>query len=240
MRVFAEALRLLRRAPHAEAVLAAEMSEQEAFDWQMSRLAALEPALTDYLQECPRPLTPPCCVPGGAGAARVLLRPWPTCAPRPAPAVLPLLGQPRYPHAELAVEVLTWSRDPRVGPWLASWAAREVPLDRRAQRRRRLPAAAAAVGAGRRALPRDPAALRGHPPRQTEAFLLLAARDWDPTYRAAAVSSLGWWEPFQPDRRASTTCRRPAATPTPTSARPPAPPWPAWANGRRCSGSARR
>jgi HEAT repeat protein len=26
---------------------------------------------------------------------------------------------------------------------------------------------------------------------------LLAARDWDPTYRAAAVSSLGWWEPMQ-------------------------------------------
>ena len=25
----------------------------------------------------------------------------------------------------------------------------------------------------------------------------LVARDWDPTYRAAAVSSLGWWEPVQ-------------------------------------------
>lgn len=25
---------------------------------------------------------------------------------------------------------------------------------------------------------------------------MLASRDWDPTYRAAAVSSLGWWEPF--------------------------------------------
>jgi HEAT repeat protein len=25
--------------------------------------------------------------------------------------------------------------------------------------------------------------------------LLLAARDWDPTFRTAAVGSLGWWEP---------------------------------------------
>jgi hypothetical protein len=26
---------------------------------------------------------------------------------------------------------------------------------------------------------------------------MLAARDWDPTYRAVAVSSFGWWEPIQ-------------------------------------------
>src|SRR5579884_4144207 len=45
VRVFREALRLLRRAPHAEAVLSGEMAEQEAFSWQMSRLAALEPVL---------------------------------------------------------------------------------------------------------------------------------------------------------------------------------------------------
>ena len=44
VRVFVEALRVLRRAPHAESVLAGEASEQEAFGWQMSRLAALEPA----------------------------------------------------------------------------------------------------------------------------------------------------------------------------------------------------
>ena len=38
-------------------------------------------------------------------------------------------------------------------------------------------------------------AMRGQPCRENEAFLLLASRDYDPTYRAAAVSSLGWWEP---------------------------------------------
>src|SRR5437762_399132 len=36
VRVFAEALRVLRRAPHAEIILADEQYEQEAFGWQMS------------------------------------------------------------------------------------------------------------------------------------------------------------------------------------------------------------
>ena len=49
-------------------------------------------------------------------------------------------------------------------------------------------------GAGYQAVLR---ALRGHPSRETEIFLLLAARDWDPTYRTTALSSLGWWEPLQ-------------------------------------------
>jgi HEAT repeat protein len=39
-------------------------------------------------------------------------------------------------------------------------------------------------------------ALRGHPSAETEQFLLAAAHDWDPTFRSAAVSSLGWWEPL--------------------------------------------
>src|SRR5690348_3010957 len=56
VRVYAEALRVLRRAPHAETMLSGEGSEQEAFGWQMSRLTALEPALTDFLQEAPAQL----------------------------------------------------------------------------------------------------------------------------------------------------------------------------------------
>jgi hypothetical protein len=40
-------------------------------------------------------------------------------------------------------------------------------------------------------------ALRGQAAPETEALLLLAAHDWDPTFRAAAVGSLGYWEPFR-------------------------------------------
>jgi hypothetical protein len=38
-------------------------------------------------------------------------------------------------------------------------------------------------------------ALRGHASPEAEAFLRAAAFDWDPTIRAPAVGSLGWWEP---------------------------------------------
>ena len=53
IRVFAVALRVLRRAPNAESLLAGEAGEQEAFGWQIARLAALEPALIEYLGEAP-------------------------------------------------------------------------------------------------------------------------------------------------------------------------------------------
>jgi hypothetical protein len=195
VRVFAEALRLLRRAPHAEAVLAEEKAEQEAFTWQMSRVAALEPVLSDYLEEAPEHL---CSRLPTAPVAEQhdILQALHDLRAEAAPALLPLLAQPNFAAADLAVEVLTWSRDPRVGPWLRDWALRKVPILRRGQSRRR------ALPSRHRSVPADIPyreilrALRGHPSAETEKFLLVAACDWDPTYRAAAVSSLGWWEPM--------------------------------------------
>jgi hypothetical protein len=194
VRIFAEALRLLRRAPHAEAVLAEEKAEQEAFTWQMSRVAALEPVLTDYLQEAPGHL----CTrfPNAPEAEqRDILQALLDLKAEAAPTLLPLVTQPDFPHAELAVEVLTWSRDPRVAPTFREWAMRHVPLVRRAQTRHRsAPPRRSSVPAALpyRAILR---ALRGHGSSESERFLLVAACDWDPTFRAAAVSSLGWWEP---------------------------------------------
>jgi HEAT repeat protein len=110
--------------------------------------------------------------------------------------ILPLLKRSAFPYPELAVDVLTWSHDPLVGPQVRDWVSQRVPMPRRAQWRRwpvapRKPSVPADLPY--RAVLR---ALRGHPSTETEAFLLLAAKDWDPTYRAAAVSSLGWWEPL--------------------------------------------
>jgi hypothetical protein len=195
-RVFHESLRLLRRAPHAETSLNAEAAEQEAFTLQLSRIAALEPALADYLQEVRAPLCVRLAQARPVEAKEILLALTDLRADAGDP-VLDLLASGKFPYPELAVEVLTWSRQPRVGAWLRDWALRRVPMVRRAQSRRRfLP-------------PRKPSvpidmpyaavlrALRGHPSAPTEAFLLLAARDWDPTYRAAAISSFGWWEPLE-------------------------------------------
>jgi hypothetical protein len=194
VRVFLEALRVLQRAPHAERVLNEEKSEQEAFNWQISRLAALEPVLDDYLSEAPVLLCAALTQTEGP-EQRDILHTLNDLRAEAAPVLLPLLGQPRCPYPDVAVEVLAWSHDPRVAPWLREWAARRIPMDRRALRRPR------ASAPRTRSVPADVPyrailrALRGHPSQKTEAFLLLATHDWDPTYRSAAVSSLGWWEP---------------------------------------------
>ena len=53
VRVAAEVLRLLRRAPREEDPLGEEAADWEGVEWQMSRLSALEPVLEDYCQEAP-------------------------------------------------------------------------------------------------------------------------------------------------------------------------------------------
>jgi hypothetical protein len=194
VRIFAESVRLLRRAPHAEAALSEEGGEQEAFTMQVSRLAALEPVLCDYLEEAPRAL---CAllpkVP--AQEQRDILHALADLKAECASSVLTLLSQPDFGNKESALEALTWSQDPRVGPFLREWAAKHVPVVRRAQRRRRaLPPLRRTISA---VIPYQAVlrAMRGQPSRESEAFLLLAARDFDPTYRSAAIGSLGWWEP---------------------------------------------
>jgi len=195
IRVVAETLRLVRRATHAKAALAGDVAEQEAFAWQLSRLHALEPILTDYLDEAPRQLCAALTTARGYDL-RDTLQALNDLRAEAGTTILLLLERSTFPYAELAVEVLTWSGDPRVAPRLRDWMSRRVPMSRRAQWRRlhvapRKPSVPEEVPY--RAVLR---ALRGHPSGETEQFLLVAAKDWDPTYRAAAVSSLGWWEPL--------------------------------------------
>jgi hypothetical protein len=172
------------------------MAEQEAFSWQVSRLAALEPALTEYLDEAPAPL----CKRLGqlpASEHRDILLALADLRAEAGATVLPLLRQPRYPHGDLALEVLAWSADAVVAPTLMQFILDRVPLLRRTQTRpKAAPPGRPSVGEEipYRGVLR---ALRGHAGERTEQFLLLAARDWDPTYRAAAVGSFGWWEPVR-------------------------------------------
>ena len=51
VRVFAEAVRQVRRAPHIDARFNEDPSDREGIQWQMSRLEALESVLKDYLAE---------------------------------------------------------------------------------------------------------------------------------------------------------------------------------------------
>jgi hypothetical protein len=196
VRIFHEAMRFLRRAPHLGSSLVGDLSEQETFDWQVSRLTALEPTLSDYLAEISGPL---CTQLPGASPDRQkeLLQTLADLKAEGGPHVLAIATTGSLAHAELALEVLTWSQDARIGPTLRDKVLQSIPLVQRTQKRPRTHP------------PRRPSlpmtipyqailrTLRGHPSPQTEAILLLAARDWDPTYRTAAVSSLGWWEPIQ-------------------------------------------
>jgi hypothetical protein len=197
VRIFVEALRMLRRAPHAERLLAEEGYEQEAFGWQVSHLASLESALGEYLEEAPHSLGRALATCADEQQQRDLLCALADLRAETASVLLPLLQEPDFGHAELAVHLLTWSRDPRVGPWLRDWVRREIPLDGRARRRRQAsPPRRPSYPAGL-PYPAILRALRGHPAEETEAFLIQAARDWDPTCRAAAFSSLGCWEPLR-------------------------------------------
>jgi hypothetical protein len=195
VRIFVEARRHLRRVPIAESALADDPADLETYRWQLARLGSLEPLLDDYLAEAPDPLR------AGLGAAPVdqqpdFLNALQDLRAEAATQILGLLADPQFPHAELAIHVLRWSRDSAVGPRLREMAARQLPILARSTRGR--------LASILRGQPADAGvpyaailfALRGHASRETEMFLVLASRDRDPELRAAAVSSLGWWEPI--------------------------------------------
>jgi hypothetical protein len=198
VRLLVEVRRLVRRAPHVRALLGEEGAEQEGFDLQVARLMALDPALSEYLHKAPQQLL--AALPTASDhEVRDLLQALYDLRAEAAPVVLPLLTRADWPHKDLAVELLAWSKDPKVGPFLREWVGRRVPLLRRGRTRRR-------VSAPRRSsVPPDLPyrailrVLRYHASVETESQLLLATIDWDPTYRAAAFGSLGWWEPFRRD-----------------------------------------
>lgn len=88
----------------------------------------------------------------------------------------------RAPWWADAVRALRWSRSAVVGPVLASQA------DRLARKARHHGAAAVVL-----------TALRGHPCYEAERTLLRCATAPAPTLRHAAIGSLGWWAPFDPN-----------------------------------------
>lgn len=163
---------------------------------ELSRLAALEPVLEDYCLEAPHYLLE--ALPRARGAElRDILQALLDLKAEAGTQLLPLLDTPDLQNAELMLEILGHSHDVSVGPWLRSWAMNHVAMYRRARSRRQpLPPRRPSVPGGfpYRGVLR---ALRGHGSPQTESFLVLAAKDWDPTYRHAALGSLGWWEPFR-------------------------------------------
>lgn len=195
VRIVHEAVRFLRRAEHARAALEQDGQEVEAFAWQMERLSALEPIWLEYLSEAPLMLRRQVSAARHQALADVLGA---LCDLRvdAGVEVLALLERGAGACLEPAIQALTWCKNPRVGVWLREFAARRVPMQRRSQWRPRTRSPEPPSLPPEAHYPAVLRALRGQASRETERFLMLAAQDWDPRYRAVAVASLGWWEPF--------------------------------------------
>ncbi|MBI3821632.1 MAG: HEAT repeat domain-containing protein [Planctomycetes bacterium] len=195
VRIMHETLRFLRRAPHLKALLGEEMAEHETFDWQLSRIGALEGAFREYLKEAPAHLLARVGLANGVVQADILRA---LCDLRveAAAELLPLVGQAKCENRGLMIDVLRWSRDPQVGFWLREYARDHVAMEKRARSR------PSAYPPRRSSVPVEVAyrnilqGMRGFACEETERFLVLACGDWDPLVRCAAVSSLGWWEPL--------------------------------------------
>ena len=193
-RVAKETLRLLRREAHFKSLLGEELSDLEAFDWQMSRLLGLEAILSDYLEEAPRHMLARLSDAPDQEQKEILI----TLRDLQVEAgleIMALLSRADFPHQELGFSVLECSREAQVGRWLRGWIERHVPIARRSHKRRRPQAPRKPSLPPNVPYPAALRALRGQPAAETEILLCRAAADWDPTCRAAAVSSLGWWEP---------------------------------------------
>jgi hypothetical protein len=197
VRVLVEALRLLRRADHAEHALAGNPHGAETLRRQLGELLTLEDAFADYLADAPAGLSADLAT--AADDRRPdLLAALEELRADAAAVVLPRVRIWPAAHRPAAVRLLAFGRERDIAPALIAWARQWVQPERRARRlpraypppRPTVPDAVPYVAILQ--------ALRRHPSAEAEAFLRAAARDWDPTIRTTAVGSLGWWDPVEP------------------------------------------
>src|SRR5262249_58839499 len=95
----------------------------------VSRLVALQPSLEEYLEQARTHLAAGP-LPAASAEERDVLHALDDLRAEAAPTLLPLLGGDRLAHPDLAVAVLRWSRDPRVGPRLPGRGRRQVRTGR--------------------------------------------------------------------------------------------------------------
>ena len=187
--LFSEVLRHHRRSEYLERLLVDDPADQEGFRLQMSRIAALTPHLEDYLEQAGPALladllTAPATTQGEILLAIDELR-------LDAGALLMKgLEEGALAYPELALLCLRWSRHPHAAEFLRTWRPSGHRGRPRSTNLRTEDRGSSTMGEEAVLL-----ALRGHPGRLTERFLLNAALQGDSPCRIAAIRSLGWTEP---------------------------------------------
>jgi hypothetical protein len=195
VRVLIEALRLVQRSDHIVGAQRDRPDRAAAIRRELREMRKGAAAFTDYLSDAPGFLLEDLAAASNDTRADVLLALSELRADAAAVVTAQLHDWPA-PQRQMGVRLLRWSQDREAARWLLDLADATVHPPRRARRTRR------ATPPNRPSVPDSFPyldllyALRGHASLETEALLLLAARDWDPTVRTAAVGSFGWWEPL--------------------------------------------
>lgn len=194
IRLFSEIIRHQRRSAQYVQDLAEEHFEQEAYQMQISHLAALEDQLIEYLEKAREVLAS-----SSPRTDEISLRDWLDAihelrADAGETLVKLLRDNPHLPFAEQAVLALGWSKAPEAATYLRETAVRFLPAPQ--QRKRRLFRTAVVNEEQSQIAAAALIALRYHPSLESEQFILTGARSADPLVRSSAMSSLGWWEPM--------------------------------------------
>jgi hypothetical protein len=196
VRLCIELRRQLRRVNRAEESFSTDNFEREAFTMQMSRILALESCMEDYLRDAGLGLAR--LVPEARGIQqRDLLQALYELRYDAADVVRPLLMKLPPSNAEQAMLCLRWCRNADLVSELCADASQFVQL--RAKPRRGFQGWLARRTAAPPPFPYRALLfiLREFPSPENERFLLQATYDPHPLFRATALSSLCWCEPFR-------------------------------------------
>ena len=195
VKLFCEVLRHQRRSSQYSQDLSEEHFEQEAYELQVSRIAAIEEQMEDYLDDA-RSMIPRRMERMSVQDAQEWLDAVHELRADAGDAILRILrDNPYLAQSEHAILALGWSRSSQAADYLREQASRHLaavpqnskwPALGRSSHSQHSDMVAASL-----------LALRHHPSLETEKLLLIGARSADSHIKASAVSSLGWWEPLQ-------------------------------------------
>jgi hypothetical protein len=178
--IYLEGVRLSRRGSTFEPFLSEANGDRRLFLQQIENLAELESEMLTQLQTLKQQLATKLVSMPPANQLRALQALYEMRADV-ADSLFTLLSLPEFRHREVAFELFAYSRDKRVGPALVAWWERLRGASGPVAEKSRLAVLRA---------------LRSHRTLSGEQLLTEIARSGSARERAAALGSLGWYDPL--------------------------------------------